>query len=80
MEQHFASLREAGSGDESVAELLDGVHARLLSTDSFTPELVGAMRYARQAADGLSSPTPSTSPLPYGFSPTLTWNALGWRH
>jgi hypothetical protein len=53
VEQHFASLREAGSGDESVAELLGGVHARLLSTDSFTPELVGAMRYAREVADGL---------------------------
>ncbi|WP_309140400.1 Imm49 family immunity protein [Streptomyces sp. PKU-EA00015] len=53
---HFAALREArrgGAGDESAEELLHGVHARLLPTESFTPDLVGAMRYARQVADGL---------------------------
>ncbi|MDQ1009546.1 hypothetical protein QFZ82_004031 [Streptomyces sp. V4I23] len=53
---HFAGLREAsrgGAGNESAEELLRGVHARLLPTESFTPDLVGAMRYARQVADGL---------------------------
>ncbi|WP_331738061.1 immunity 49 family protein [Streptomyces sp. NBC_01276] len=34
-------------------ELLRGVHARLLPLAAFTPELMGAMRYARVVADGL---------------------------
>ncbi|GHB38441.1 hypothetical protein GCM10010347_04820 [Streptomyces cirratus] len=34
-------------------ELLRDVHARLLPVDAFTPELAGAMRYARVVADGL---------------------------
>ncbi|GGW42077.1 immunity 49 family protein [Streptomyces xantholiticus] len=53
VETHFARLQAAGNGDESAAELLSGVHARLLPTESITPDLVGAMRYARVVADGL---------------------------
>ncbi|MGW7464632.1 immunity 49 family protein [Streptomyces xantholiticus] len=53
VETHFARLRSAGRGDESAAELLSGVHARLLPTESITPDFVGAMRYARVVADGL---------------------------
>ncbi|MCN9239963.1 immunity 49 family protein [Streptomyces sp. RY43-2] len=51
--EHFARLRQAGNGDESAEELLQGVHARLLPVDSFTPELAEAMRYVRVVADGL---------------------------
>ncbi|MFD5128995.1 immunity 49 family protein [Streptomyces olindensis] len=50
---HFDRLRQASQGDESVAELLQGVHARLLPVESITPELSGALRYARVVADGL---------------------------
>ncbi|WP_223291088.1 immunity 49 family protein [Streptomyces avicenniae] len=50
---HFAQLRQAGQGDESPAELLSGVHARLLPADALTPELAAAMRYARPVAEGL---------------------------
>lgn len=50
---HFAALREGSEGGESVAELLRGAHARLLPTDSLTPELVGALGYARTVAEGL---------------------------
>ncbi|MEU2271125.1 immunity 49 family protein [Streptomyces olindensis] len=46
-------MRQASQGDESVAELLQGVHARLLPVESITPELSGALRYARVVADGL---------------------------
>lgn len=53
VEAHFASLREASRGDEGAAELLRGVHTRLLPTESLTPELADAMRYARVVADGL---------------------------
>ncbi|WP_308307645.1 immunity 49 family protein [Streptomyces sp. ISL-10] len=53
VETHFARLQAAGRGAESAAELLSGVHARLLPTESITPDLVGAMRYARVVADGL---------------------------
>ncbi|MDG4860338.1 immunity 49 family protein [Streptomyces sp. T-3] len=53
VEQHFAQLRAASRGGESAEELLRGTHARLLPTDTFTPELAGAMRYARVVADGL---------------------------
>ncbi|GAA3234560.1 immunity 49 family protein [Streptomyces lavendulae] len=35
------------------AELLRGAHARLLPLAALTPELAGAMRYARVVADGL---------------------------
>ncbi|QIB47578.1 immunity 49 family protein [Streptomyces aureoverticillatus] len=41
------------SGGESAEELLRGVHARLLPTDSLSPEIVAAMSYARVVADGL---------------------------
>ncbi|THA62089.1 hypothetical protein E6P78_23785 [Streptomyces sp. A0958] len=37
----------------SAADLLRGVHARLLPTAALTPEIAGAMRYARVVADGL---------------------------
>ncbi|MGW7072119.1 immunity 49 family protein [Streptomyces sp. NPDC054872] len=50
---HFGHLSEGSKGDESPAELLRGVHARLLPTDSLTPEIAGAMRYARVVAEGL---------------------------
>ncbi|MFI8831539.1 immunity 49 family protein [Streptomyces afghaniensis] len=50
---HFGRLQQASQGDESVAELLRGVHARLLPVESITPELSGALRYARVVADGL---------------------------
>ena len=50
---HFARLRQASTGGESAEELLRGVHARLLPVESLTPELAGAMRYARVVADGL---------------------------
>ncbi|WP_245239170.1 hypothetical protein [Streptomyces sp. MZ04] len=53
VEKHFANLRQASQGEESAEELLRGVHARLLPTESLTPELVGAMRYAREVAEGL---------------------------
>lgn len=35
------------------ADLLRGVHARLLPADSLTPEIAGSMRYARLVADDL---------------------------
>ncbi|MGW1374497.1 immunity 49 family protein [Streptomyces sp. NPDC002446] len=50
---HFANLRAASLGGESAEALLRGVHPRLLPTESLTPELVGAMTYARVVADGL---------------------------
>ncbi|MFF2851955.1 immunity 49 family protein [Streptomyces sp. NPDC058001] len=50
---HFASLRSVGRAGEGAGELLDGVHARLLPSEAMTPELVGAMRYAREVAEGL---------------------------
>ncbi|KOV62005.1 hypothetical protein ADK64_26765 [Streptomyces sp. MMG1121] len=50
---HFARLRQASTGGESAEELLRDVHARLLPVESLTPELAGAMRYARVVADGL---------------------------
>ncbi|WKX12299.1 immunity 49 family protein [Streptomyces sp. NL15-2K] len=50
---HFASLRQASGGGESAEELLRGAHARLLPTDSLTPELLNVLRYAREVADGL---------------------------
>ncbi|WP_338782837.1 immunity 49 family protein [Streptomyces sp. DG1A-41] len=50
---HFGRLRQASQGDESVAGLLRGVHARLLPVESITPELSGVLRYARVVADGL---------------------------
>ncbi|MEU5538549.1 immunity 49 family protein [Streptomyces sp. NPDC020362] len=50
---HFARLQQASKGDESAEELLRGVHARLLPAESLTPELAGALRYARVVADGL---------------------------
>ncbi|GAB2927143.1 immunity 49 family protein [Streptomyces mayteni] len=50
---HFAALEQSSQGGESAEELLRGTHARLLPTDAFTPDLAGAMRYARQVADGL---------------------------
>lgn len=50
---HFARLREASRGGESAAELLSGVHARLLPVASLTPDLAEQMRYARVVADGL---------------------------
>ncbi|MFF5977429.1 immunity 49 family protein [Streptomyces olindensis] len=50
---HFGRLRQASQGDESVAELLRGAHARLLPVESITPELSGSLRYARVVADGL---------------------------
>ncbi|MEU6331471.1 immunity 49 family protein [Streptomyces sp. NPDC047049] len=53
VDAHFAGLRAASSGGESTAELLRGVHARLLPVESLTPELTGAMRYARPVAEGL---------------------------
>ncbi|MFI6090457.1 immunity 49 family protein [Streptomyces sp. NPDC051218] len=53
VEAHFAVLAEGSQGGESPAELLRGVHARLLPTDSLTPEIAGAMRYARVVSDGL---------------------------
>lgn len=53
VEAHFAVLAEGSQGGESAAELLRGVHARLLPTDSLTPEIAGAMRYARVVAEGL---------------------------
>ncbi|WP_371525296.1 immunity 49 family protein [Streptomyces sp. NBC_01283] len=53
VEAHFAALAEGSQGGESAAELLRGVHARLLPTDSLTPEIAGAMRYARVVAEGL---------------------------
>ncbi|MEW2128028.1 immunity 49 family protein [Streptomyces sp. NPDC007259] len=37
----------------TIDELLRGTHARLLPTDSLTPEIAGALRYARVVADGL---------------------------
>lgn len=53
VEGHFAALAEGSQGGESAAELLRGAHARLLPTDSLTPEIAGAMRYARVVAEGL---------------------------
>ncbi|MER7172330.1 immunity 49 family protein [Streptomyces mesophilus] len=53
VEQHFAHLRSAGTGGESREEILSGVHSRLLPEDSFTAELLPAMRYTRRLADGL---------------------------
>ncbi|MCM2410929.1 immunity 49 family protein [Streptomyces sp. RKAG290] len=53
VEAHFARLREASRGGEDAAELLRGVHARLLPTDSLTPELAAALSYARVVAEGL---------------------------
>ncbi|MEU5001742.1 Imm49 family immunity protein [Streptomyces sp. NPDC021622] len=53
VDEHFAALREGSRGGESAAELLRGVHARLLPADSIGPELAGAMRYARVVAEGL---------------------------
>ncbi|MGW7087143.1 immunity 49 family protein [Streptomyces sp. NPDC054871] len=53
VEAHFARLEEGSQGGESPAELLRGVHARLLPTDSLTPEIAGAMSYARVVAEGL---------------------------
>lgn len=55
---HDDSLDQPGSPGLPIptadrAELLRGVHARLLPTDSLTPELAGALRYAREVADGL---------------------------
>ncbi|MGW6024772.1 immunity 49 family protein [Streptomyces sp. NPDC055099] len=50
---HFAGLAEAGKGDESAAELLRGVHARLIPTNALTQEIAGAMSYARVVAEGL---------------------------
>ncbi|MFJ6717439.1 immunity 49 family protein [Streptomyces sp. NPDC091259] len=50
---HFAALADGGHGDESVEELLRGVHVRLLPRESFTPEMAAVMRYARVVADGL---------------------------
>ncbi|MEU7717907.1 immunity 49 family protein [Streptomyces tibetensis] len=50
---HFDRLRQASQGDESVEELLRGVHARLLPAESISPELAGSLRYARRVADGL---------------------------
>ncbi|MEU9991004.1 immunity 49 family protein [Streptomyces sp. NPDC048045] len=50
---HFARLQQASQGGESADELLRGVHARLLPVESLTPELAGALRYARVVADGL---------------------------
>lgn len=50
---HFARLAEGSKGDESPAELLHGVRARLLPTESLTPEIAGAMTYARVVAEGL---------------------------
>ncbi|TGB14668.1 hypothetical protein E2651_05330 [Streptomyces sp. MZ04] len=53
VEAHFTALREGSQGGESAAELLRGVHARLLPADSIGPEFAGAMRYARVVAEGL---------------------------
>ncbi|MFF1557118.1 immunity 49 family protein [Streptomyces sp. NPDC058279] len=50
---HFAALEAGAGGGESAEELLRGAHPRLLPVDAFTPELAGAMRYARAVADGL---------------------------
>ncbi|MEU6311480.1 immunity 49 family protein [Streptomyces sp. NPDC047014] len=50
---HFASLRQAGRGEESAEELLRGVHSRLLPIGTFTPEIAASMTYARVVADGL---------------------------
>ncbi|MFF9282868.1 immunity 49 family protein [Streptomyces griseosporeus] len=51
--EHFARLREASQGGEGAEELLRGVYARLLAEESISPQLAGAMRYARRVADGL---------------------------
>ncbi|GAA1937300.1 hypothetical protein GCM10009837_74420 [Streptomyces durmitorensis] len=50
---HFSALQAGSQGGESATELLRGVHARLLPTDSLTPDIAGAMRYARVVAEGL---------------------------
>ncbi len=53
VEQHFTQLRSAGTGGESREEILRGVHSRLLAQDSFTAEMLQAMRYTRRIAEGL---------------------------
>ncbi|MFD8544658.1 hypothetical protein [Streptomyces sp. NPDC059649] len=53
VESHFANLRQASRSGESAAELLAGVHARLLPVESFTADLAGSLSYARLVADGL---------------------------
>jgi hypothetical protein len=53
VDAHFDRLRQASQGGESAEELLRSVHARLLPADSISPELAGALRYARVVADGL---------------------------
>ncbi|MFI6944038.1 immunity 49 family protein [Streptomyces sp. NPDC050418] len=53
VEQHFASLRSAGTGGESREEILDAVHPRLLPHDSLDARTIQAMGYASLVAEGL---------------------------
>ncbi|MFI6475448.1 immunity 49 family protein [Streptomyces sp. NPDC050516] len=50
---HESGPNASGEGDESVEELLRGAHVRLLALDSLTPEIAGALQYARVVAEGL---------------------------
>ncbi|MFJ8387752.1 immunity 49 family protein [Streptomyces sp. NPDC094438] len=50
---HDSGPHASDEGDESVEELLRGAHVRLLAVESFTSEVIQAMRYARVVADGL---------------------------
>ncbi|MBO8190142.1 immunity 49 family protein [Streptomyces oryzae] len=50
---HFANLADASAGGEDAGELLRAAYPRLLPAEALTPDLAGAMSYARVVADGL---------------------------